>query len=220
MYHITGFTKAEITELCARIEARELSPRVRRWPPILGLHNAQRQHLGHLRGLARPRRQDRRGEPLPVAGAVPGGDAGRGPGARIVAWNGIAAARRPRAGPPTPRPSTGKSSTPGCGSKDPPTPTPTPSVRPSGGLPADGDLAIRSLLQVPRQEQPSQRQAYSERSGRAGATLRSIPRALSWASCSAPAPPRHRPGERRYQRACAVCLPDGARLHRQILTMA
>jgi len=39
MYHTTGFTKAEITELCARIEARELSPRVRRWPPILGLRN-------------------------------------------------------------------------------------------------------------------------------------------------------------------------------------
>jgi hypothetical protein len=31
MYHTTGFTKAEITELCARIEARELSPRMRRW---------------------------------------------------------------------------------------------------------------------------------------------------------------------------------------------
>ena len=28
----------------------------------------QRQHLGDLRGLARPRRQDRRGEPLPLAG--------------------------------------------------------------------------------------------------------------------------------------------------------
>jgi hypothetical protein len=40
MYHTTGFTKAEITELCARIEARELSPRMRRRPPILGLQNA------------------------------------------------------------------------------------------------------------------------------------------------------------------------------------
>ena len=40
MYHTTGFTKAEITELCARIEARELSPRIRRWPPILGLRDA------------------------------------------------------------------------------------------------------------------------------------------------------------------------------------
>jgi hypothetical protein len=30
MYHTTGFTKAEITELCARIEARELSPRMRK----------------------------------------------------------------------------------------------------------------------------------------------------------------------------------------------
>jgi hypothetical protein len=28
----------------------------------------QRQHLGHLRGLARPRRQDRRREPLPLTG--------------------------------------------------------------------------------------------------------------------------------------------------------
>ena len=28
----------------------------------------QRQHLGHLRGLARPRRQDRRGKPLPLTG--------------------------------------------------------------------------------------------------------------------------------------------------------
>jgi hypothetical protein len=39
MYHTTGFTKAEITELCARIEARELSPGIRRWPPILGLRD-------------------------------------------------------------------------------------------------------------------------------------------------------------------------------------
>ena len=28
----------------------------------------QRQHLGHLRRLARPRRQDRRGKPLPFTG--------------------------------------------------------------------------------------------------------------------------------------------------------
>src|SRR5262249_8686147 len=40
MYHTTGFTKAEITELRARIEARELSPRMRRWPPVPGLRNA------------------------------------------------------------------------------------------------------------------------------------------------------------------------------------
>src|SRR2546421_3576634 len=49
MYHTTGFTKAEITELCARIEARELSPRMRRWPPILGLLNALTVTLTYLR---------------------------------------------------------------------------------------------------------------------------------------------------------------------------
>ena len=40
MYHTTGFTKAEITELCARIETRELAPGMRKWPPVLGLRNA------------------------------------------------------------------------------------------------------------------------------------------------------------------------------------
>jgi hypothetical protein len=50
MYHTIGFTRAEITELCARIEARELSPRVRRWPPILGLRNALTVTLTYLRG--------------------------------------------------------------------------------------------------------------------------------------------------------------------------
>jgi Helix-turn-helix of DDE superfamily endonuclease len=49
MYHTTGFTKAEITELCARIDARELSPRIRRWPPILGLRNALTATLTYLR---------------------------------------------------------------------------------------------------------------------------------------------------------------------------
>ena len=49
MYHTTGFTKAEITELCARIDARELSPRMRRWPPILGLRNALTVTLTYLR---------------------------------------------------------------------------------------------------------------------------------------------------------------------------
>jgi len=49
MYHTTGFTKAEITELCARIEARELSPKMRRWPPILGLRNALTVTLTYLR---------------------------------------------------------------------------------------------------------------------------------------------------------------------------
>jgi hypothetical protein len=49
MYHTTGFTKAEITELCARIEARELSPRMRGWPPVLGLRNALTVTLTYLR---------------------------------------------------------------------------------------------------------------------------------------------------------------------------
>ena len=47
--HATGFTEAEITELCARIEARELSPKMRRWPPVLGLRNALTVTLTYLR---------------------------------------------------------------------------------------------------------------------------------------------------------------------------
>ena len=49
MYHTTGFTKAEITELCARIEARKLAPGMRRWPPVLGLRNALTVTLSYLR---------------------------------------------------------------------------------------------------------------------------------------------------------------------------
>jgi hypothetical protein len=49
MYHTTGFTKAEVTELCARIEARELSPRMRRWPPILELRNTLTAVLTYVR---------------------------------------------------------------------------------------------------------------------------------------------------------------------------
>jgi DDE superfamily endonuclease/Helix-turn-helix of DDE superfamily endonuclease len=49
MYNTTGFTKAEITELCARIEARELAPEMRRWPPVLGLRNALTVTLAYLR---------------------------------------------------------------------------------------------------------------------------------------------------------------------------
>jgi hypothetical protein len=49
MYHTTGFTKAEITELCARIEARKLAPGIRRWPPVLGLRNALTVTLSYLR---------------------------------------------------------------------------------------------------------------------------------------------------------------------------
>src|SRR5579863_8543415 len=49
MYHTTGFTKAEITELCVRIEACGLSPRMRRWPPVLGLRNSLTVTLSYLR---------------------------------------------------------------------------------------------------------------------------------------------------------------------------
>src|SRR6266851_4382503 len=49
MYHTTGFTKAEITELCARIEARKFAPGMRRWPPILGLRNALTVTLTYMR---------------------------------------------------------------------------------------------------------------------------------------------------------------------------
>ena len=49
MYHTTGFTKAEITELCARIEARKLAPGMRRWPPMLGLRNALTVTLTYMR---------------------------------------------------------------------------------------------------------------------------------------------------------------------------
>jgi len=49
MYHSTGITKTRITELCARIETRELAPGMRRWPPVLGLRNALTITLKYLR---------------------------------------------------------------------------------------------------------------------------------------------------------------------------
>ena len=49
MYHTTGLTKAAITELCTRIEARELKPGMRRWPPVLGLRNALTATLTYMR---------------------------------------------------------------------------------------------------------------------------------------------------------------------------
>ena len=49
MYHSTGITKARIAELCTRIEARELAPGMRRWPPVLGLRNALIVTLKYLR---------------------------------------------------------------------------------------------------------------------------------------------------------------------------
>ena len=49
MYCATGFTKAEIADLCARIEARELVPGMRLWSPVLGLRNAVTVTLTYLR---------------------------------------------------------------------------------------------------------------------------------------------------------------------------
>ena len=49
MYHSTGITKARIAELSTRIEAHELTPGMRRWPPVLGLRNALIVTLKYLR---------------------------------------------------------------------------------------------------------------------------------------------------------------------------
>ena len=48
MYRTTGFTKAEIIGLCARIEARAFA-KERRWPPIPGLRTALTVTLTYLR---------------------------------------------------------------------------------------------------------------------------------------------------------------------------
>jgi hypothetical protein len=49
MYYTTGFTKAEIAELCVKIEGREFSPSMRKWPPVLGLRGALIVTLTYLR---------------------------------------------------------------------------------------------------------------------------------------------------------------------------
>jgi hypothetical protein len=49
MYNTTGLTKARIAELCACIATVEMSPRMRKWPPILGLHDAVVVTLTYLR---------------------------------------------------------------------------------------------------------------------------------------------------------------------------
>ena len=49
MYHTTGLTKAQIAELCTRIEERGIKPGMRPWPPILGLRNALTVTLTYLR---------------------------------------------------------------------------------------------------------------------------------------------------------------------------
>jgi DDE superfamily endonuclease len=50
MYHTTGVTDAEITELCERIDACGTAPGARRWPPSLGLRGSLIVTLTYLRG--------------------------------------------------------------------------------------------------------------------------------------------------------------------------
>jgi DDE superfamily endonuclease len=49
MYYSTGLTKARIAELCVKIEARDLKPGMRKWPPVLGLRNALTATLTYMR---------------------------------------------------------------------------------------------------------------------------------------------------------------------------
>jgi hypothetical protein len=49
MYHTTGFTRAEIAQLCEIIESTGLAPGMRPWPPVLGLRRALTATLTYLR---------------------------------------------------------------------------------------------------------------------------------------------------------------------------
>jgi hypothetical protein len=49
MYNITGFTRAEITELCELIESIPLSPGMRQWPTVPGLRRALTATLTYMR---------------------------------------------------------------------------------------------------------------------------------------------------------------------------
>ncbi len=49
MYHTTGFTKDQITDLCALITAAGLEPGINHWPPVLGLFKAVTISLTYLR---------------------------------------------------------------------------------------------------------------------------------------------------------------------------
>ncbi len=49
MYYSTGLSKRQIAELCTKIEARKSQPGMRRWPPILGLHESLTVTLKYLR---------------------------------------------------------------------------------------------------------------------------------------------------------------------------
>ena len=49
MYNTTGFTRDEIIELCAMINAAELEPGTKLWPPILGLFRSVVVALTYMR---------------------------------------------------------------------------------------------------------------------------------------------------------------------------
>src|SRR5271165_4355610 len=49
MYNTTGFTRDEIIELCAMINAAELEPGTKLWPPILGLFRSAVVALTYMR---------------------------------------------------------------------------------------------------------------------------------------------------------------------------
>jgi hypothetical protein len=49
MYYSTGLTRRQVADLCAKIEAREFQPGMRRWPPILGLRDSLAATLKYLR---------------------------------------------------------------------------------------------------------------------------------------------------------------------------
>ena len=49
MYDSTGFTRNEITDLCAMIRLEELEPGINYWPPILGLFRSVTVALTYMR---------------------------------------------------------------------------------------------------------------------------------------------------------------------------
>ena len=49
MYNTTGFTRDEVIELCAMINAAELEPGTKLWPPILGLFRSAVASLTYMR---------------------------------------------------------------------------------------------------------------------------------------------------------------------------
>ena len=49
MYNSTGFTRNEITDLCAMIRSEELEPGINHWPPILGLFRSVTVTLTYMR---------------------------------------------------------------------------------------------------------------------------------------------------------------------------